>query len=112
MKGTFYRLLKLISPYKQYAALNVLFNVLSIIFSVFSIAMVIPFLNMIFGMEALVTEVPEFTWSKDVLEQYFYYYMSSVIIDYGNSTMLILISIGTIIAFFFKNLLGIWQCGF
>ncbi|PJB58649.1 MAG: antibiotic ABC transporter ATP-binding protein, partial [Bacteroidetes bacterium CG_4_9_14_3_um_filter_41_19] len=56
----FYRILDYIKPELPYAGLNVLFNLLTIAFSLFSFALLIPFLNLLFGIEDLVTVKPEF----------------------------------------------------
>jgi subfamily B ATP-binding cassette protein MsbA len=43
---------------KGYIALYFLFNVLAIVFSLFSLAMLAPFLQLLFGMEKLVEAKP------------------------------------------------------
>jgi len=61
----FYRVLAYIKPYSAYAGLNVFFNLLTVVFSLFSFALLIPFLNLLFGINELVTEKPEFSLSTD-----------------------------------------------
>jgi subfamily B ATP-binding cassette protein MsbA len=99
----FLRLMSLIKKYKGYAALNVLFNILTILFSVFSLGMIIPFLKMIFGLQELSKEPVAMSMDKDGLLNYVYYQMSLVIDKYGQEELLIGIAILTVVTFFFKN---------
>lgn len=108
----FLRLMGLIKKYKGYASLNVLFNFLTILFSVFSLGMIIPFLKMIFGMDALVDTPTDLTLSKDGVLDYIYYQMSMIISKYGQQQLLVALSFITAFAFFFKNLfryLAMWS---
>jgi len=73
--------------YKRPMLLNILFNGLSIIFSVFSLAMIFPFLSLLFDSQALVTEVPEFELKATVIIEYFYYYLSNIIAPDGTMTL-------------------------
>jgi subfamily B ATP-binding cassette protein MsbA len=108
----FLRLMSLIKKYKGYAALNVLFNILTILFSVFSLGMIIPFLKMIFGLQELSKEPVAMSMDKDGLLNYVYYQMSLVIDKYGQEELLIGIAILTVVTFFFKNFfryLAMWS---
>ena len=49
-KGFFTLLRRFIPPYKRYIVLNVIFNVLSAFLTLFSFALIIPILEMLFGM--------------------------------------------------------------
>ncbi|MEJ5268565.1 MAG: ABC transporter ATP-binding protein, partial [Bacteroidales bacterium] len=51
-----------ILPYKNYAFLNIIFNILSTIFSLFSFAMAIPFLGILFKTQPLITEPQPIDW--------------------------------------------------
>ncbi len=57
----FFSLLKFIIPYKWHVVANVVGNILGAIFSLFSLAMLIPFLQLLFGTVPLVEVKPEFT---------------------------------------------------
>ncbi len=98
------RLLSLVKPYKASAALNVLFNFLTIFFSVFSIALIIPFLKLIFGMDKLVSAPPPLSFNKDALLQNLYYQISELINNYGAEKVLLIISAIVLFSFFFKNM--------
>jgi subfamily B ATP-binding cassette protein MsbA len=100
----FYRVLAYIKPYWGYAVLNVIFNLLTIVFSLFSMTLLVPFLNLLFSTEALVTVKPELSLNADSLIQLLNYYISKVIIEQGQMQALIYICIILIVAFFLRNL--------
>ena len=100
----FYRVLAYIKPYLGYAGLNVIFNLLTIIFSLFSFALLIPFLNLLFGINDLVTVKPELNFSTGAFLDYLNYEISSIILTEGKIQALIYICLILISAFFFRNL--------
>ncbi|MDD4087544.1 MAG: ABC transporter ATP-binding protein [Bacteroidales bacterium] len=100
----FYRVLTYLKPYWGYASLNVLFNLLTIVFSLFSMTLLVPFLNLLFGTETLVTQKPEFALNADSLIQILNYYISQIIIEDGQHKALVYICIILIVAFFLRNL--------
>jgi ATP-binding cassette, subfamily B, bacterial MsbA len=97
------KILRFIFPYWNLAALNVITNLLSAIFALFSVTMAIPFLGILFQNEPLVTSVPPFEMSAESVKLHFYYYISKVIIDYGEIRALIYLSAVIIVMTFFKN---------
>lgn len=98
-------------PYWRGGLLNIVYNLFSVIFSIFSLTLFIPVLDIVFNTDKIVKELPSafvFDWSnvdatKDSLVDYFYYYISKVIIENGQLTALMYISIAIIVAFFLKN---------
>lgn len=103
MKG-YIKFLRYTLPYKGLAALNIFFNIFSIVFSLFSIALIFPFLGLLFGKTALVTVKPNFELSAESLSQLLNYQLSEMIRTDGPESALIFICgllIGTI---FLKNL--------
>lgn len=100
----FYRLLRYIKPYWLFALLNVVFNLLTIIFSLFSFALLIPFLNLLFGTESLLVEKPEFSVNTESLIASLNYLISSIIVEKGQLQALAFICMVLITAFFFRNL--------
>ncbi|MBL0257618.1 MAG: hypothetical protein IPQ03_08835 [Bacteroidetes bacterium] len=74
----YFRLLRYVKSYKGYALLNILFNMLSVIFSLVSLTMVIPFLNVLFSQA---TEFHQEPWSLSpkALFANFNYYLSQYI---------------------------------
>ncbi len=81
-----------------------IFNLLSVIFSLVSLTMLIPFLSLIFGKTALIYKQPAFSLSADGLIGTFNYYLSQIIIHQGKVQALGFICIMVIFTIFFKNL--------
>ena len=93
-----------IKPYKINALLNVLFNLLGSVFSLFSFTLVIPFLRILFNPDALVLERPEFGLSSKALLDLFNYYLSQVIVHDGKLKALFTISIFIFVTVLLKNM--------
>lgn len=55
----FFRMLRYGQPYIRFAYLNIFFNFFSIVFGLFSLTLLMPFLNYLFGTEQLTTEAPK-----------------------------------------------------
>jgi subfamily B ATP-binding cassette protein MsbA len=91
-------------PYWGSAAFNVLFNLLVIAFSLVSFVMLVPFLNLLFGIEKLVVEKPEITLSADHVLDFINYYISQIIITSGETQALVFICLFLLGTFFFRNL--------
>jgi subfamily B ATP-binding cassette protein MsbA len=98
------KILRYVIPYWTYAILNIVFNILSALFSLVSLTMIVPFLQLLFGTTKLVTVKPEFSFSSDSLVNNFYYYVSSIITNYGKQEALIFICAMVAILFLIKNL--------
>ena len=98
------RILAYVRPYWGYALLNVLFNLLVILFSLVSFVMLIPFLNLLFGIEELTTVKPDLKLSAETLMDVLNYYISRIIIDQGETQALVFICLFLLGAFFFRNL--------
>lgn len=76
---------RFVPPYKKYLALNILFNLLSAILTLFSFALIIPILKMLFKIdEAQYTFMPIGSSDiKDVAVNNFYYYTQESISLFG-----------------------------
>lgn len=109
MKRLFH-ILGYVRGYLPYAFLNVFFNILSVIFSLFSLTMIAPFLNLLFLKQTeeykniLAEGVPELKASPDSLIDNFNYYLSQVIMEKGKLNALIFICILVVIIIFLKNI--------
>lgn len=104
MKG-YLRFIRFVLPYKGQALLNIVFNLLSIVFGLFSIALIIPFLNVLFGKTKLLLQKPEsFELNADSITQHFTYYLSYLIQHYGHNYALLAICGVLVLAIFLKNL--------
>lgn len=103
-------LLKLASPFKGLIGLNLLFNLLGMFFALFSFAMVIPLLNILFTTdsnqfaEILKTHNETISFSKDGILDYANYMMASLVVENGKYYTLVVICIALIGVVFFKNL--------
>ena len=99
------RIFRYIIPYKILALLNVFFHGLSTIFSLFSFGMIIPFLGILFGTQALVTEKSELVLTSfESIKEHFYYWLSKIIINNGDEFALLALGILLVVFTFFKTL--------
>lgn len=103
-KRNFRRILHYVKPYWFSIMMNIVFNILAIVFSLFSFSMIVPFLNLLFNPENLTTVKPEFALDTDSLLAMLDYYVSYIIILKGQSTALIFICLLLVIAFFLRNI--------
>lgn len=99
----FLKIIQYILPYKGKVALNVGFNLLSVIFSLFSLTMAIPFLGILFQMQPMVNEKVAFSLSLNALMHNFNFYLSRLIENYGPSSALILIGVVVVVTSLLKN---------
>jgi ATP-binding cassette, subfamily B, bacterial MsbA len=99
----FIRLLRYLLPYKWYVVQNVVFNILGAFFALFSFAMVIPFLRVLFNNQPLVLEPMEFKFSTDYVLHMLNYYMSAIMEARGKSGALIMVSLMVIFFSLLKN---------
>jgi len=100
----FERILFYLRNQKRNIVLYIVFNLLSIVFSLISLAMLSPFLGLLFANEKLVTTHPSFNLSKDGVESYLKFFLSSIIQEQGKIYALGFICIMIIFSIFFKNL--------
>ncbi len=104
-----FSVLKYTKDYKKYTALNIVFNVLFSIFSVFSISLTIPFLELIFKKDIseyqnLINQgAPTLGFSMKGLTDWAYYHMSFIIIEQGKAHALMLICLVVFFATLLKN---------
>jgi len=99
----FYRVLSYIKPYYGYAGLNIFFNVLTVVFSLFSFTLLVPFLNLLFGQEELVSVKPVLEFNTRSFLNYLNYEISQIIISEGKVQALIYICGVILVAFFLRN---------
>lgn len=90
MKEFLLILRRFVPPYKKYVALNVLCNILSAILTLFSFALIIPILEMLFKVREDVYQFMHIGQAsfKDVAINNFYYYTQEAINNYGPQTTL------------------------
>ncbi len=99
----FRKIVGYILPYWSRMALNVLFNLLSVLAGLFSLNMVIPFVGMLFRTHQQATERLPMRLDFEVLINNFYYYMNQLTTQYGELAALVFISVAVIITSLLKN---------
>lgn len=94
MKDFWSLLRRFVPPYKKYLALNILFNILAAILTLFSFALIVPILEMLFGIsEGHYAYMSLADGSmKEVVVNNFYYYTQESISHFGQSSTLALLA--------------------
>ncbi len=98
------RLLKYLKNYKWQIALILLVQLLYAFFSIFTLTLLVPFLQVLFHQVDPVTVRPEFSFSVRYLIDTFYYLMNAVIERHGPSSALLFIAGTMILLSFLSNL--------
>ena len=90
MKGFWQLLKRFVPPYKKYLALNVVFNLLAAFLTLFSFALIIPILEMLFGLNTNHYDFMPLGSGKitEVVTNDCYYYVQCIIERYGQSMAL------------------------
>jgi len=100
----FSTILKYLSDQKGYVALYFVFNLLSVLFSLVSLTMLVPFLQLLFGKEKMVDRMPHVTFSASSVLDYIKYILGILIRDHGPIYALGAICVIIISSIFLKNL--------
>lgn len=99
------KILTYVKAYWGYASLNVLFNILAVLFSLASFAVFIPILNMLFEKQEMPVEpVGLNLMDFESLKENFNYYAGHLIQQYGEMEALFYIAMVILGMYFFKNL--------
>jgi ABC-type multidrug transport system fused ATPase/permease subunit len=108
MKNFFILFKRFLPPYKKYVIANILCNLLSTIFSLFSFATIIPILQILFGIDTEKHAYMPWNWSSEAkeivaaLKNNVFYFIEQSISTYGPSNTLLLLGAFLIILTFFK----------
>lgn len=102
MKEFFQILKRFIPPYKKQLVLNFLFNLLSALFTVFSMAMMSPMLEILFGTDEDITNLVPWQLTKDVVVHNLYYYITLIKVANGAGLTLLFVGFFVIAATFMK----------
>lgn len=90
---------RFVPPYKKYLAINVVFNLLTALFTLFSFALIIPILEMLFGINH--TQYHYITWGTDDLKTVaannFYYTVQQLISTQGAGFTLAVLGLALIV---------------
>ncbi|MFN2422548.1 MAG: ABC transporter ATP-binding protein [Cryomorphaceae bacterium] len=102
---SFLQILKLLRGYKAEVAGNLFFNVLATVFSLFSLAAVAPFLEILFNANdiSIAEEAPAFGFTSSEFLNYANYQLGLYITTYGPEQALIYFCIFIVIIFILKN---------
>lgn len=104
MKNLF-RVLKFVTPYWGKALLNILFNILSVLFSLASFALFIPILQILFKTTEIPEDVQNFSWANfDSIKDKFYFEIGKMIGEYGEMKVLFYVAIIIVTLYFLRNL--------
>ena len=102
--SSFKRILSYLQKYLLNAGLNVLFNILSAFFSIFSIVMVIPLLQLLFGQVPEVTQRPEFRLQATAVLDWIKFYLGEQKYLHGAAYALALVCVSVMVIIFLKIL--------
>lgn len=97
------KIAKYIKPYWLNALLNIIFNLLSSFFALFTYSLVIPFLSVLFDRQKLVTQAVPFSLSASAIQHNLNYILSKIVIDYGQAKSLMFIALLVVVMSLFKN---------
>ena len=99
MKDFFAILRRFVPPYKKHLALNIFFNILAAFLTLFSFALIIPILEMLFKIkEATYSYMPVGAASlKDVVVNNFYYYTQLAMESFGANATLALLAVALVL---------------
>jgi ATP-binding cassette, subfamily B, bacterial MsbA len=99
----FFKVFRFIYPYKWKAFANITTNLLGTIFGLFSITMIIPFLDILFKTEVTVVTKPEFAFTTESIIHYFNYIVYNLIQSNGKFSALLFIVCLVLVTSFLKN---------
>jgi ATP-binding cassette, subfamily B, bacterial MsbA len=99
----FSTILKYLSDQKRYVVLYFVVNLLSVLFSLVSLTMLVPFLQLLFGKEKMVEQMPKLTFSASSVLEYIKYILGILIREHGPAYALGAICVIIILSIFFKN---------
>lgn len=101
MKDFLKILRRFIPPYKGHLALTFLYNFLSAIFAVFSVGLMIPILEILFGMAEDVNDLVPWAFTLDSITHNLYYYLTGFRNEHGAGLALLavglFVSLGTLL---------------
>lgn len=98
------RILKYLKNYKLQIVLIACVQLLYAVFSVFTLTLLVPFLQILFNQAELVLSMPKFSLSPQYIINVFYYLMSTIIVRSGREAALLFIALTMIMLSFLSNL--------
>jgi ATP-binding cassette, subfamily B, bacterial MsbA len=104
MKQFIKYVIKLLTPYKWNAVLNILFNILTSVFGVVTLSMVIPFMDVLFEKNPQSVALQPLALNMDSIKNYFNYYLTHLVQTQGKASALMGVCLFVLIAVFFKTI--------
>ena len=101
---SFLRLVAHLKNYRTNVFLNIGFNILTVIFTIISLILIKPFLEILFDQTDVTAQEPVFSYSVTYLFDYLNYYLVEYINLHGKSEALIWVCSMIVSVFFLKNL--------
>lgn len=101
--SSFNRIRGFVKPYRTYLVLNIVFNLLTVFFSLFSIGLIIPALQIILGKDPVELLSNGSGFGAD-LQNWFYGILIDFTREKGQNGALLFVSFWVMLAFFLKNL--------
>ncbi|MDL2265752.1 ABC transporter ATP-binding protein/permease [Parabacteroides sp. OttesenSCG-928-G07] len=112
MKDFLRVLRRFVPPYKKYLVLNIVFNILSAILNLFSFALIIPILNILFKLDDTVYTFMDWnfnflSWDSwkalpELITNNFFWYVGNMIDSYSGSFALIMLGLFLVVMTFLK----------
>ena len=100
----FFKITKYLKPYCSFAILNIFTNIISVLFSLISLTMVIPFLGILFETQKKIYNPQPLNFNANAIKDNFYAIISSIIDEKGKIEALLFICLLVLFTFFFRNL--------
>ena len=100
----FFKITKYLKPYYSFAILNIFTNIISVLFSLISLTMVIPFLGILFETQKKIYNPQPLSFNANAIKDNFYAIISSIIDEKGKIEALLFICLLVLFTFFFRNL--------
>ena len=100
----FFKITKYLKPYYSFAVLNIFTNIISVLFSLISLTMVIPFLGILFETQKKIYNPQPLSFNANAIKDNFYAIISSIIDEKGKIEALLFICLLVLFTFFFRNL--------
>lgn len=94
---------RFVGPYKSNVILNIVCNILSTVFSVFSFALIVPILQILFKTTTVRYEYMPFDWDFEVIKNNAYCWVSNYIEQSGAQSTLLILAVFLILMTFLKT---------
>ena len=97
---------RFVPPYKKYVFLNLLFHLLSTIFSLFSFGAIIPILNILFGLSTETRVYKDWNGIAEFFSNFtnnLFYWIEQIVLNLGAGTALLYIGLFLVVMTFFKT---------